>query len=417
MSSIEKQSNGRWRARYRDERGRSRSRTFDRKIDAQRFLDDASTDIRRGDWIDPRARRITFDEWADRWWRTTTKLRPTTRRGYWGVLDRHVRPYFSGRRLADIDYMDVEVFVADRLGSGVSPKYMRECVSVLSLIMKTAVKVNARKDNPAAGHHVPVPRKKVRQGDVLNMEEVHLLISHVRDPYKTAVWLLLLASLRPAELCGLRVCDVDLRGHVVHVTQTLLPVHGFDTERYHLVTGPPKTAASQRSIPIPEWLSADIETMLAGRAERRASPTEQTELLFQTRYGNPLNRDKLRESVIRPALQAAGLPDTFRTYDLRHSHASLLIDLGANVLALAQRMGHSDPAVTLRVYGHLFEGTQAELTRQLDALRASTSTEEATVVPIARGSSPSTVHDRHDARVSGIQRRHGQDGPSGASRK
>jgi integrase len=108
------------------------------------------------------------------------------------------------------------------------------------------------------------------------------------------------------------------------------------------------------------------------------------ELLFQTRYGNPLNRDKLRENVIRPALRAAGLPESFRTYDLRHSHASVLIDLGVNLLALAQRMGHSDPAMTLRLYGHLFEGAQVQLSEKIDALRAETAPKDGTVVPISR---------------------------------
>jgi integrase len=112
--------------------------------------------------------------------------------------------------------------------------------------------------------------------------------------------------------------------------------------------------------------------MLAARAEARGSAIERSEYLFQSRYGNPINRDKLRQNVIRPALVKAGLPESIRTYDLRHSHASLLIDLGANVLAVSQRMGHSDSAVTLREYGHLFEGTQAKLTEQLDALVHST---------------------------------------------
>ena len=191
------------------------------------------------------------------------------------------------------------------------------------------------------------------------MEQVHQLVLHVPDSYRPAVWLLLLTGLRPAELCGLRVCDLESRKSVIHVRQTLLPLHGFDTEVFQLVTGPPKTTAGDRSIPIPEWLSAELDHMVTegdGRTKRATGPDAP---LFQTRYGNPLNRDKLRSKVIRPALRATGLPESIRTYDLRHSHASLLIDLGANLLAVAQRMGHSDPAITLRVYGHLFEGTQA----------------------------------------------------------
>lgn len=374
MASIEKQPNGRWKARYRDANGRSRRQTFDRKHDAQNFLDDLSTDMRRGDWIDPRARRDIFDSWADRWWNTTAKLRPTTRRGYHGVLERHVRPYFSGRKIVDIDYTDVEEFIAERLSADLSPKYVRECVTVVSLIMQAAMRSKVRRDNPAAGHKLPTRRRKIREGDILDMAQVHRLVAEVRDPYKSAVWLMVDAGLRPAELCGLRVSSVDMTGHAVHVTETLLPVHKFGEEPFQqAVTGPPKTEAGDRSIPIPAWLCDDLAALLAQRAERRGSPIERNEHLFQTRYGNPINRDKLREKVIRPALQRAGLDDTVRTYDLRHSHASLLIvDLKADVLTVSQRMGHSDPAVTLREYGHLFEGAQQKLTDDLDALREST---------------------------------------------
>jgi integrase len=392
MSSLAKQPNGRWLARYRDMAGRSRSKTFVRKLDAQRFLDQVSTDIRRGDWIDPQTRQIRFDDWANQWWRTTTKLRPTTRRGYWGVLEHRVKPYFKGRRLTDINYMDVETYIADLLEEGLSPKYVRECVCVVSLVMKSAVKANLRKDNPAAAHNVPLHQTKLHEGDVLTMEQAHELIAQIKDPYKPAVWLILLAGLRPAELCGLRVCDLNPTKQMLHVCQTLLPVHSFGTQRYEMVVGPTKTAAGDRKIPLPEWLCADLAKLVAERAEKRGSPTVATEYLFQTRYGNPLNRDKFREDVIRPALVAAGLPESFRTYDLRHSHASLLIDLGANLLALAQRMGHSDPAITLRVYGHLFEGTQAELSRQLDDLRAATAPGKSNVVPFRRRAPSKKAH-------------------------
>ncbi len=129
----------------------------------------------------------------------------------------------------------------------------------------------------------------------------------------------------------------------------------------------PKTSAGSRTIPVPAWLCEDLAAMLAARGEG-----DRDGRLFQTRYGTPVNCDHFRDKVVIPALRAAGLPVTIRTYDLRHSHASLLIDLGANPLAVAQRMGHSDPSVTLSVYGHLFEGTQARLSEQLDALREAT---------------------------------------------
>jgi hypothetical protein len=95
----------------------------------------------------------------------------------------------------------------------------------------------------------------------------------------------------------------------------------------------------------------------------------------------------LRDHVVRPALRAAGLPEMFRTYDLRHTHASLLIDEGANPLEVAQRMGHTDASITLRVYGHLFEGAQQRLTDQLDELRrvSAPATTDDVVTPLRRG--------------------------------
>src|SRR4051794_19405408 len=67
-----------------------------------------------------------------------------------------------------------------------------------------------------------------------------------------------------------------------------------------------------------------------------------------------------------PALRAAGLPKTFRTHDLRHAHASQLIDMGASPLAVKERLGHADILTTFRRYGHLFQGVQERLAADLD---------------------------------------------------
>ena len=192
------------------------------------------------------------------------------------------------------------------------------------------------------------------------------------DPFKPAVWLLVLTGIRPAELCGLRVGAVDFARNSLHISETLQPIHRFGGENYRLVTGPPKTDAGDRVIPIPPWLTEQLAAVLAERAERDAASVDRSAHLFVRPKGGPLERDKFRQAVIRPALRATSLPDSLRTYDLRHSHASLLIDRGANVLAIAQRRGHSDPTVTLRVYGHLFDGVQEKLTEELDQLRGDT---------------------------------------------
>lgn len=143
MGSIEKQPNGRYKARYRDPNGRSRRLTFDRLEDARQFLKGVGGDLVHGEFIDPAAARTLFDDWADLWWETTIKLMPSTRRGYRGHLDRHVLPYFKGYKLGAIDYMVVEQFIADRFRAKLSPKMVRGSASVLSLILQCAVKAGA----------------------------------------------------------------------------------------------------------------------------------------------------------------------------------------------------------------------------------------------------------------------------------
>ena len=67
MAFVEKRGPGRWRARYRGPDGRERSRTFERKADAERWLSTQAADVLRGDWTDPKLGRMTFREWVERW--------------------------------------------------------------------------------------------------------------------------------------------------------------------------------------------------------------------------------------------------------------------------------------------------------------------------------------------------------------
>lgn len=396
-----------WRARYRDPNGRSRRQVFERKTDAQAFLERTGVDIRSDEWIDPAARRALFDDWAKAWWGTTVKLAPLTRRGYWCLLHNHVLPYFGGRRMTGIDFMDVEEFIGDRLEAGLSPKMVRKTVSVVSLVMEAAVRSKARRDNPARGHRIPQRQRKLTTGDVLDMPELRQLIDHVRDPYKPAVWLLVLTGIRPAELAGLRIRDVDFPRRRIYVEASLVTVEAYGDTPASQSEGPPKTAAGQRAIPIPQWLCDELGAVLKARGEGGLPPSR-NDHLFVGVNGRPLDTKWFRQGVMVPALRAAGLPVSIRTYDLRHSHASLLIDQGANVAAVAQRLGHADPAMTLRVYTHLFEGVQEGLTDALDALATAPLTEPS-VVPLgstkrARGSTQSRPESPNSAQPRSVRK-------------
>jgi integrase len=366
LAPTERYPKGRYKVRYKKPDGTAGSRNFVRRDEAVRFQQANGADIDRGDWIDPKARRSKFDSWAASYERSLVRLAPTTSRRYSQYLHNHVIPYFAGRPIASIDYQDVEDFVGhlfekkDKSGSpSLSPKSVRDAVSVLAQVMKAALKARAIRENPAADHHIRVPKQ---HGQVLALEQLLEMVESVPDDYwmyRSALLLLIYTGLRPAELCGLRVGRLDILKGLVHICETLTDVGG------KLVVGPTKSD-QERIVPLPEFLCEVLASHLAWRAAQLARPLQPDDYVWTAVKGGGLNSRKLRAAIVIPALQAAGLPTDFRTYDFRHSHASQIIDMGASALVVKERLGHGDVLTTMRNYGHLFEGVQQRLATDLN---------------------------------------------------
>ena len=346
-----------WRARYRDPDGGTRSKTFDRKADAEQFLADNQVSLRAGDWTDPEQRRLPLADWAALWFETTARLSPSTRRAYERMLRLYILPGVGRRPIGTITWMDVELFINKLTEDGLSPKTIRHTVSVLALIFKTAMRGKVLTENPATQHAISIRRARP---NILTMDQVHQLVAHTDEWFRPAVWLLVLAGLRTSELCGLRLCDLDSSRKTITITEVQMWVTG------ELIVKGPKTESGHRTIPIPEWLVGELLGVAASRQTNDGVALGPADRFFVSRRGSPMTDNRVWKIIDR-ARRAAGLPP-FRPYDLRHSHASLLIELGAHPKAISERMGHSEIGVTMNVYGHLFEGAQQRLTDQLDEL-------------------------------------------------
>ena len=146
------QGRPRWRARYRDPSGRERSRSFVRKVDAERFLLSVEDAKLRGAYVDPAAGRVAFSEWAERWERTTVSLRPNTRKDYRTLLKNQVLPAFGDTTLVAIDALAVREWVAELVAGGLSAKRARQ---VLSQILASAVDGGRLPRNVAEGIKLP----------------------------------------------------------------------------------------------------------------------------------------------------------------------------------------------------------------------------------------------------------------------
>ena len=177
MASIQKLPNGKRRARYRDASGREHARHFDRKVDAQRWLDEVTASIVTGQYVDPNAGRITFREYAEQW-RAAQVHRPNSQAHVETMLRRHAYPTFGDRPLASILPSEVQVWVR-RLSDGevgrkpLAPATVAVLHSVVSSIMKAAVRDRRIPSNPCEGTRLP--RKERRQVVPPTTEQVELL--------------------------------------------------------------------------------------------------------------------------------------------------------------------------------------------------------------------------------------------------
>ena len=162
MASIEKRtrSDGRssWRARYRTPSGAQRSKAFDRKVDAERFLATVESTKAAGSFVDPSRAKLTVAEWARRWLAGQSHLKATTHDRYQGAIRKHIEPTWKNVPLSNVRHGDIQAWVAE-LAKTQSPASVRKIHRVLSLILDTAVEDGRLARNPAARVRLPRPTK------------------------------------------------------------------------------------------------------------------------------------------------------------------------------------------------------------------------------------------------------------------
>jgi integrase len=366
FGSVRKLQSGRWQVRYRDPAGRTQSakHTFATKTDASKHLSLIEADLHRGDWLDPRLGRVTFDEWSKAWLGGCAHLKAKTRAGYESVLAVHVLPEFTGEPVSSIDTARVRRFTSRLLAEGKAPGTVRNAKRVLRLVLGAAVEGGSLKANPCDG--VKIPRGASSEMVFLDLGQVRKLADAIAAPprptrhaarehpeFTLLVRFAALTGLRAGEIAALRVGRLDVRGRRVEVAEAASEPHG------ELIYGPTKTY-ERRTVPIPGALAAELAEHLIGR------PADSAAFVFSAPDGGPLRHSTFYRRHFKPAVARAGLPAGTRFHDLRHSYAALLIAEGAPALAVMKRLGHSSITVTMNTYGHLFPALEEALTDRLD---------------------------------------------------
>ncbi len=346
MASVEKR-NGRWRVRYRIPSGAQRSATFDRKIDADRFMAEVETDKARGTFVDLNLGRVTLGEWCDKWTATTVNLRPSTRARDDSYLRTHILPTFGDRSLSSIEHMEIQAWVAELSGRR-APATVRKAAQILGKLLRAAVVARIVPNNPYLGVQLPkVDREEMR---FLTPGEVAALADEIDVRYRALVLVAAYCGLRIGELAGLKRSRVDLLRGRIDVVETAVEVRG------NVHWGAPKSRAGRRTISLPRPVLDELSDHVVKYAG--------DELVFPAAHGGVLRTPNWRRRVWVPAIESAGM-SPLRPHDLRHTAVALWISNGANVLEVARRAGHTSTAFTLDRYGHLYEDADQALSDRL----------------------------------------------------
>lgn len=341
VSSIKKTKSGKWQARWRSPEGSSHRKTFAKKTQAEQHLTDIDHKKLTGAYVDPKAGAITFREYAEEW-REMQQHRPSTREQVEINLRLHAYPAFGHRHLNKVRPSELQAWVKG-LEAKLAPSTIEVVARYVVSVFRAAVSDRLIVNSPADG--LKLPKKTKKEVVPLRVEQVRAIAESIQPRYSAMVLFMAGSGLRPAEAMGLSEDRVVWLRKTLRVDRQMVTVEGVAD------FGPPKTAASYRTIPLPEFL---VHTM--SEHVRTFEPRDDG-LLFTDANGAALRRNRFRE-VWKQAMKHLDF-ECNGPHQLRHHYASLLIQHGESVKVVQSRLGHASASETLDTYySHLWPDSE-----------------------------------------------------------
>ena len=270
------------------------------------------------------------------------------------VLQTHILPFFDNKPINEIKASDVRRWQAKLMSSpnNYSQTYLKKINTELNSIINYAKRFYDLNTNPC-GKAGTIGKAKAEEMDYWTYDEYIAFREGVKDKplsyicFEVLYW----TGMREGELLALSPADIDFDNKLISINRTYQRIGGKD------VFTSPKTRKSKRKIPIPDFLCQELSDYIQSRYMLDAD-----ERLF------PVTKSYLSHEMIR-GCKNTGVKK-IRIHDIRHSHASLLINQGCDALMLADRLGHEKVSTTLNTYSHLFPHKQQELVHSLESLQA-----------------------------------------------
>ena len=298
---------------------------------------------------------MTFASFVERY---TEDMKPRLKENTWHTKEHVIRtkflPYFGKRKLSEIKSQDIlrwqnELTThTDENGKPFSQTYLKTIHNQMSAILNFAVKYYELKENVARKAGAMGKKESDREMLIWTKDEyMRFAEAKMEEPmHYYAFELLYWCGIREGELLALTPSDFDFNKRTLRINKSYQRINGCD------IITEPKTPKSNRIIKMPSFLCDEMQDyigMLYG--------AEKDTRLF------PISKTALYRSM-KTGCEKAGIKK-IRIHDLRHSHVSLLIDLGFSAVEIADRMGHESVDMTYH-YAHMFPSRQDEMASKLE---------------------------------------------------
>jgi integrase len=274
-------------------------------------------------------------------------VRPSagTMHTYQTMLKLHIADVLGPLPVDKLDYRHLTYWIKSMQKKGRSAKTIKNNHGLIFSAMETAIRLGYRTDNPCRGVQLPSGEKAEDEARFLTHAEFGLILECMGERYKSFTEFLVMTGTRFGEATAVTVADVDLMSKPATIRINKAWKRGTDSGYY---IGATKTGAGKRTVSLNPQL---VELLIPLVASRPGS-----DLLFTTPKGERIVHKLYWHHYWVPAVEAAqarGLKKSPRIHDLRHTHASWLIQDGVSLFTVSRRLGHASTRTTEQVYGHL----------------------------------------------------------------
>lgn len=304
---------------------------------------------------------ITLDKWFDRWMEVYKEksIRPNTKREYTHIYKRNISPYIGERNINSLAKSDIQRLIDRASDDSYAYERQNKIKVILRDMLQRAVEDNLAINNPVSG--IKLREGKEIKAKALTIEEQSLFFDYCQNTFYDNLFNVAVnTGLRPGELFGLQISDIDLENGFIDVNKTLVYQKYLDDKGKTFHVEPPKTKQSYRKVPINSvcriYLERQIELKSVVSKKR---PKEQNEYLFVTKFNTPLNSviysDAIK-SVIRQINLVRPLEnqfDVFSGHTFRHTFATRCFENGVEAKVVQSYLGHASLKMTMDLYTHV----------------------------------------------------------------